>query len=47
MKALKGSRGGAGWGAGKLLADFERRLRDAAQVPQAPGAAKPPRPVET
>jgi len=26
LRALKASRGGEGWGAGKLLADFERRL---------------------
>jgi carnitine 3-dehydrogenase / betainyl-CoA thioesterase len=36
LHALKASRGGEGWGAGKLLADFERRLLAAAREPAAP-----------
>ena len=33
LHALKASRGGEGWGAGKLLADFERRLLAGARPP--------------
>jgi carnitine 3-dehydrogenase len=36
LRALKASRGGEGWGAGKLLLDFERRL-----VASAPPGASP------
>jgi carnitine 3-dehydrogenase / betainyl-CoA thioesterase len=36
LHALKDSRGGEGWGAGKLLSDFERRLRASAPPPAAP-----------
>jgi carnitine 3-dehydrogenase len=36
LHALRASRGGEGWGAGKLLADFERRLRSSAGPPAAP-----------
>jgi carnitine 3-dehydrogenase len=35
LHALKASRGGEGWGAGKLLADFERRLFASAPTPAA------------
>jgi len=35
LHALKASRGGEGWGAGKLLADFERRLLVSAPPPAA------------
>jgi carnitine 3-dehydrogenase len=35
LHALKASRGGEGWGAGKLLADFERRLLAGAPPPAA------------
>ena len=37
LHALKASRGGEGWGAGKLLADFERRLLAGAGRPQVEG----------
>ena len=33
LQALKASRGGEGWGAGKLLADFELRLLASARAP--------------
>jgi carnitine 3-dehydrogenase len=33
LHALKASRGGEGWGAGKLLLDFERRLAESAPAP--------------
>src|SRR5271166_4160963 len=36
LHALKAGRGGEGWGAGKLLADFERRLLASAPPPAAP-----------
>ena len=36
LQALKAGRGGEGWGAGKLLAEFERRLLASAPPPAAP-----------
>ncbi|MBB3773709.1 carnitine 3-dehydrogenase [Angulomicrobium tetraedrale] len=50
VQALKASREGEGWGAGKLLADFERRLWSAAgdrRAPDAPDASAPLALVET
>ncbi len=42
MQALKGGNGGKGWGAGKLLADFESRLwANAGKLPVDTDAAKP------
>ena len=46
LQALKGSCGGQGWGAGRLLADFERRLLASAQPPAAPDLSAPLRLVE-
>jgi carnitine 3-dehydrogenase len=36
LQALKTSSGGDGWGAGKLLAEFEQRLRASAPRPAVP-----------
>ena len=47
MQALKASRGGEGWGAGKLLADFEQRLLASASPPAVPDLTAPLRLVET
>jgi carnitine 3-dehydrogenase len=47
VQALKGSRGGEGWGAGRLLADFERRLLASASPPAAPDFTRPLRLIET
>ncbi|MCM2471942.1 carnitine 3-dehydrogenase [Rhizobium sp. CG5] len=48
MQALKGGNGGAGWGAGKLLADFEARLWADAEKPEADlGKAQPLRIIDT
>lgn len=41
VQALKAGRGGEGWGAGKLLADFERRLLAQAASPEAPDLSAP------
>jgi carnitine 3-dehydrogenase len=48
MHALKGGNGGDGWGAGKLLADFEKRLwAQAGDRPKALNASQPLRLVDT
>ncbi|WP_349434945.1 carnitine 3-dehydrogenase [Pararhizobium sp. A13] len=48
MHALKNSDGGKGWGAGKLLAEFEQRLWADAEKPQADlGQAEPIRILDT
>jgi carnitine 3-dehydrogenase len=47
VQSLKGSRGGEGWGAGKLLADFERRLTAQAGVPVASDRPGPLALIET
>jgi len=47
IKALKAGRGGEGWGAGKLLADFEQRLLASASPPAAVDLTAPLRLVET
>ncbi|NRQ15518.1 carnitine 3-dehydrogenase [Ensifer sesbaniae] len=48
MHALKAGNGGEGWGAGKLLADFEARLWANARKPEADlGDVKPLRIVDT
>ncbi|MGO9770806.1 MAG: carnitine 3-dehydrogenase [Roseiarcus sp.] len=47
VQALKGTRGGEGWGAGRLLADFERRLLANASPPAAPDFTRPLRLIET
>ena len=46
LQALKGSRGGEGWGAGRLLANFERRLLASAPAASAPDPSAPLRLVE-
>jgi carnitine 3-dehydrogenase len=48
MQVLKGSNGGEGWGAGKLLADFEKRLWANANKPEADiGQPQPIRILDT
>ncbi|OLP61263.1 carnitine 3-dehydrogenase [Xaviernesmea oryzae] len=46
FQALKGGNSGEGWGAGKLLADFEKRLWSQAKPKPAPDLAAPLRLVE-
>ncbi|WP_029355980.1 carnitine 3-dehydrogenase [Bosea sp. 117] len=46
VQALKAGRGGEGWGAGKLLGDFERRLQ-ARAAPGTPDVSEPLALVET
>jgi len=41
MQTLKGSNGGQGWGAGKLLADFETHLWSNAPKPEAKPSSEP------
>ena len=43
VRSLKASHNGQGWGAGRLLADFEQRLRARAEA-AAPSSAPPARP---
>jgi len=47
VQSLKAGRGGEGWGAGKLLADFERRLLANAPAPDIPDMAAPLSLVQT
>ncbi|CAA0086137.1 L-carnitine dehydrogenase [Starkeya nomas] len=47
VQALKAGRGGEGWGAGKLLADFEQRLLAQASPPETPDLSAPLALVET
>ncbi len=47
VQSLKASQGGEGWGAGKLLADFEWRLKAHAGTPAAADRSGPLALVET